>query len=115
MSESRLLDWKKRTDLVATWADDADGPRDQQKDEIRREREREARRRHERSADDQRAAASEPVGPGREPERDQRVADERECEQEANLRWSEPQSGQVQDQHDGERTVGDEPRKPRQE
>ena len=60
---------------------------------------------HQHRADDQHAAASDPIGARREGQRDDGVADERQGQQQAGLRLAQSDADQVEHQHDGQRSV----------
>ena len=62
-------------------------------------------RRHQQRADDQHAAAAEAIGARGEKQRDDRVADERQRQQQAGLRLAQADADQVEHQHDRERAV----------
>ena len=70
---------------------------------------------HQERAGDQHAPATEPVGVGRQPQRDHRVADQRERQDDADRDGVEPDGGQVQDQDDRQEPVAEHPEDPRRE
>ena len=81
----RLLDGQERPDLVAAGADDADGAAAiSSRKKLRVEREHDAGEDHQDRADDQHPPPAEAVGPRREPQRDDRVADQGQRQQQAD-------------------------------
>ena len=70
---------------------------------------------HQDRAGDQHPAAAEPVGVGRQPQRDDRVADERQGQDEADGQRVEADRGQVQDEDDREEPVAEHPQRPHRE
>ena len=86
LGQGRLLHGQEGADLVAAWADDADGGGHEEHHEDRRGREHEASRQQQDGARDQDAPPAQAVGMGRQPQRDGHVAQERERQQQADLR-----------------------------
>ena len=74
-----------------------------------------AGRGHQQGADDERSPTPDPIGVGRQPQADQRVADERQREEDADLPGVEPDRGEVQDEDEAEGAVAGHPDRPREE
>ena len=64
---------------------------------------------------DQHAAAAEPVGVGRQPQRDDRVADERQGQDDADGQRVEAGRGEIEDEDDREEPVAEHPQRPHRE
>src|SRR6185436_5559074 len=71
--------------------------------------------RHQDRADDERPASPDSIGVGRQPQADQRVADQRQGEEDADLTGIEPGRGEVEDEDDPEGAVAGHPDGPRGE
>ena len=70
---------------------------------------------HQRGAGDEDATPAEPVGLGRQPERDERVADQGERQDEPDRQRIQPGRGEIQHQDDGEEAVAEHPQRPHRE
>ena len=115
LGQGGLLDGQERPDLVAGRRDDADGAgQDEQRDEAG-EREDDPGQDHQRGAGDEDAPPSEPVGVGRQPQRDDRVADERQGQDDPDRQRIEADRGEVQDQDDRQEPVAEHPERPHRE
>ena len=69
----------------------------------------EPRRGHQQRADDQHPPAAEPIGAGRQEQRHDGVADERQRQQQADLRFGQAEADQIEHQHDRQRAVREQP------
>ena len=115
MRKRRLFDREKGPDLIPARTDDTDRARKNQEEQVLCGRERQAGRSHENRTDNQHAPTSDPTRSGRQEKRDHNVAPERQRQHQAGLRLGEPQTDQIEDQNDGERTVSEQPRKSSEE
>ena len=115
LGQGGLLDGQERADLVAGRRDDADGAgQDQQRDEAR-EREDDPGQDHQGRTRDEHAAPPEPVGVGRQPQRDDRVADQRQGQDDPDRQRVEPDGREVEDQDDRQEAVAEHPERPHRE
>ena len=107
LAERGLLDGEERPDLVAGRADDPDGGREDQERNPARGNERDPGDHHQERPGEEDPPAPEPVGAGRQPERDDRVADERQGQDDPDREWVEAERDQVEDEDDRQRAVGE--------
>jgi hypothetical protein len=70
---------------------------------------------HQQCAEQQHAAASGPVGAGRDPKRNRGVPQQRQGQQQANLTFGQTRGCQVQHEHHGNQSVGEEAKDARRE
>ena len=105
-AQRRLLNGKKRPDLLTARAQHADGGSRQQQPELCGRHKHQACRGHQHGADNQHAAASEAVGVRRDRKRHRRVAKESQCEQHAGLCGRQAHLDEVEHEHDRQRPVG---------
>ena len=70
---------------------------------------------HEDGPGDEHPPPAEPVGVRRQPQRDDRVADERQGQDEPDRQRVEPGRGEVQDEDDREEAVAEHPQRPHRE
>ena len=68
MRERGLLDGKEWSDLTAAGTDDADRGRDQEREEVARQRERDSGGCHQRGSENEHAPPPDPIRAGAEPE-----------------------------------------------
>ena len=115
LGQRRLLDREERPDLVAGRRHDADRAGQDEQRQPGREREDDARQEHQRGAGDQHATAAEPVGVGREPERDDRVADERQGQHDPDGQRVEAGRGEIEHEDDRQEAVAEHPQRPHRE
>ena len=115
LGQCRLLDGKERADLVAGRRDDPDRRCDDQERRPAGERERHAGADHQQATHEEHAASSDPIGMRRQPERDQRVADEREREDRPDGEGVQPERVEVQHEDHGQEAVAEHPERPDQE
>ncbi len=102
-------------DLVAGRRDDADRGREDEQGHPVGQREGDPRHRHEDRAHDQHAPPPKTVGVGRQPERQDGVADEREAEHDADRPGVEAERIQVEDERHGQEAVAEHPQGPQRE
>ena len=115
LGEGGLLDGEERPDLVAGRRDHADRAGEDEQRDPAREREDDAGDDHQDGAGDEDPPPAEPVGVGRQPQRDDRVADEREGQDEADGQRVEPGRREVEDEDDREEAVAEHPERPHRE
>ena len=115
LGECRLLDREKWPHFVATGADDADRPGQDQEQEVARVGEDQAGGDHECGADDQHAPPPDAIGSSGQVEGDDGIPRQRQSQQQAGLGRAEAKAGQIEDQNDGQRAVGEQARHPGQE
>ncbi len=109
MREGGLFDGKERPDLAAGGGDDPDRPGQDQQRHPTREGEDDAGDDHQSRPDHEDPPTAEPVGIGREPQRDERVADEREGQDQTDRERVEPGRGEIEDEDDREEPVAEHP------
>ncbi len=110
--QRRLLDGQEWSDLAAARADDADDRGDDEDRHEGRRREYDRGAAHEDGAEDEDASTAEAIGMGGQPQRDERVTDERQEQQQADRRAIEAEPVEVQDEHQREGAVGEHPEGP---
>src|SRR5580765_2806495 len=75
----------------------------------------EAGRGHQEGADDEHAPAADAIGACGQIQRNDRVPDEGKREQQSRLRFAQSEANQIEDEHDGKRTVSEQASKTRGE
>ena len=115
LAERRLLDGEERADLVAGRGDDPDRADEDEQRQPARVREDDARDDHQGRAGDQDPAPAEAVGVRRQPQRDDRVADERQGQHDADRQRIEAGRGEVEDEDDGQEPVAEHAQRPHRE
>jgi hypothetical protein len=91
-----LLNRQKRPYFIAAWAYNANGARENQKQEIVSERESQTGSSHQNGADDEHAPSPNPVRASGEIKRDNSIPDERQRKQQACLGIAESKANQVE-------------------
>jgi hypothetical protein len=96
MRKRGLLNREKRSHLIAAWAYNANGARENQKQEIVSERESQTGSSHQNGADDEHAPSPNSVGAGSEIKGDNSIPDKRQRKQQACLGIAESKANQVE-------------------
>ena len=109
LAEGRLLDRQERPDLVATRADDTDGRGEDQERHPARQGKSDAGDDHQQRAGDENTSPPESIRTGGQPQRDDRVADQRQGEDQADRDRVDPERGEIEDEDDRQRAIAEHP------
>src|ERR1700752_2016116 len=96
MSQAGLFDRKERSNVFVRWTDHSNDRREYQDDEFSRQDKDNACSRHQERAQKQRSFSAKPVCRSSEPQRNDRVADQSEGEQQPNLYFAQAKFGKIQ-------------------
>src|SRR6202011_818065 len=113
--QRRLFNRQEWPDLIAARADYANRARDDEKEKIVRERERQTGCRHQDRADNQHSPATDAVRSSRQEKRYRDVPGQRQSKKQARLLFAEAQSNQIENQNYGQRAVSEQASKSRDE
>ena len=113
LGEGSLLDRKERPDLVARRGDHADGAGQDEQRQPAREREHDARAQHQDGPRHEDTSPAQTIRVGRQPQRDERVAHERQGQDRADRQRVQAHRIEVQDEDDREEAVGEHPQRPK--
>ena len=109
LSQARLLHRQKRPDLIPAWADYADHRRHQQQPKIPTRGHARPAQHHQKRAPLQHAPAPQAVGASRHGQRNHRVAEQRQRQQNADPHFGKTERAQVQHEYNGEKPVREKP------